>query len=273
MSGINDSAKFNSTSSYYVEATPFGGGQIVNGNLQVTGGISAGAGVTVTGPGSFTGTLASGAATITGAAAVSGALSSSSLNVTGPAVVTGTLTSGAISAPSITAPTAAVSGTATVGTLSATQVNSVNENISGTTTTNALTVGGVSNFTGLASFGNINFGIGLSTNSVVAPTVTAAALDGAFTNTTTAVNTLVSASTGRFQIGNTRFVWGYNVGNFAGGTVTVPFPFTFGGFPAAWVCSVNGEVVSCQGQTTALIVATPSAVTPIGFYWLAIGPA
>jgi len=43
MSGITDSAKFNKNSSYYVEVDPTGGsGQIIQGNLQVTGNISAG---------------------------------------------------------------------------------------------------------------------------------------------------------------------------------------------------------------------------------------
>jgi hypothetical protein len=38
MSGITDSAKFNKNSSYYLEVDPpAGGGQIINGNLQVTG--------------------------------------------------------------------------------------------------------------------------------------------------------------------------------------------------------------------------------------------
>jgi len=57
MSGITDSAKFNKNSSYYVEVDPTGGGgQIIQGNLQVSGNISAGGDLAVVGQ-SSTGTL------------------------------------------------------------------------------------------------------------------------------------------------------------------------------------------------------------------------
>jgi hypothetical protein len=50
MSGITDSAKFNKNSSYYVEIDPTaGGGQVIQGNLSVSGNISAGGNNTTVG--------------------------------------------------------------------------------------------------------------------------------------------------------------------------------------------------------------------------------
>jgi hypothetical protein len=62
MSGITDSAKFNKNSSYYVEVDPAGGGgQVIQGNLQVSGNITAG------GDSSTVGSVSGGSLNINGA--------------------------------------------------------------------------------------------------------------------------------------------------------------------------------------------------------------
>jgi hypothetical protein len=96
MSGITDSAKFNKNSSYYVEVDPTGGGgQIIQGNLQVTGNISAGGDTTTAGLAS------SGSLTVAGASSLGSngisitTVGAGGLAVVGPSTMGGLVSAGA----------------------------------------------------------------------------------------------------------------------------------------------------------------------------------
>ena len=81
MSGITDSAKFNKNSSYYVEIDPNGGGgDVIQGNLQVTGNISVG------GTSTLTGAVNTGSLTVAGASSLTGGLT---VDVLGCSSITG----------------------------------------------------------------------------------------------------------------------------------------------------------------------------------------
>lgn len=111
MSGITDSAKFNNNSSYYIAIEPnTGGGEVINGNLQITGNLGVG-GTTLT-----TGLTTSGSLNIVGTASLGSGgtglttIGGGGLNVTGASTVAALTVSGNTS---FTAP--AQSGTFELG--------------------------------------------------------------------------------------------------------------------------------------------------------------
>jgi len=126
MSGITDSAKFNKNSSYYVEVDPTGGGgQIIQGNLQVSGNISAGGGLAVVGQSSTGSLIVQGASQLgsggvgvtsvgAGGLAVVGTTTTTTLTATGNIGAGGTIASvGAMSSGGLLSGSAGLSVTGT----------------------------------------------------------------------------------------------------------------------------------------------------------------
>lgn len=164
MSGITDSSKFNKNSSYYVEIDPAaGGGQVIQGNLQVTGNISAGGNSTTTGTAqagslAVTGASSTGSLNVAGASTLSGAVTASAgLAVTGNSILTGSLTATGLT-------TAGgglnVSGAAALG--GALTTNGLTTASGGLNVSNGAIIGG-----GLNSSGLVTAGAGLNVTGAV----------------------------------------------------------------------------------------------------------